>query len=90
MSDELRLISLPFHNGLPSVGMGIGAARLAEDSMLSEAIESEGWRVAAVEIEPVDSSLPEIARVIELTRRLARAVGKRGLPRRRPPPCSWS
>jgi arginase len=74
MSRRLRLVSLPFHNGLPGVGMGLGAARLAADISLIEGLEAEGWSVSVVEVEPVERSLPEIARVIELTRRLAGTV----------------
>ena len=69
---ELRVISLPFHNGLREFGMGRGAARLASDAALRRALERPGWSVPdVVEIEAVDESRPEIARTIELIRRLA-------------------
>jgi arginase len=56
--------------------MGRGASRLASDEELRAGIEFEGWRVTCEEIEPVDESAPEIARVIELIRRLASRVGQ--------------
>jgi arginase len=81
---ELRLISCPYHNGLRGVGMGEGAARLANDAELRAGLEELGWQVACVEVEPVDESDPEIARVIELVRRVAaevrRAVAERAFP----------
>jgi arginase len=54
--------------------MGSGALRLANDSALRAGIESEGWELTREEIEPVEESDPEIARTIELARRLARRV----------------
>lgn len=73
---ELRLLCWPFHNGLRNVSMGAGAATLAADAPFREAIESEGWRVAVEEIEAVDESAPEVARVIELIRRLQARVNQ--------------
>jgi arginase len=67
-------VSCPFHNGLRDVSMGSGALRLATDDELRAGIEAEGWELAQEEIEPVDESDPEIARVIELIRRLAGRV----------------
>ena len=54
--------------------MGSGARRLAEDDELRTGLEAEGWTVTQEEIEPVDESDPEIARTIELIRRLAGRV----------------
>jgi arginase len=67
---ELRLLSWPFHGGLPGVAMGAGPRVLAAD---------EGFRAAVAdadvhEIAPVDEGRPEVARIIELDRRLAVAV----------------
>jgi arginase len=70
---ELRLIVCPFHNGLPG-GMGLGAERLAGDDALWAGIEAAGWRVARVDIDAVDESDAEVARVVELMRRLAGRV----------------
>jgi arginase len=74
MPAQLQVISVPFHNGLRGVGMGRGAARLSADQSFREALSGAGWTVSAREIEPVDESLPEVARVIELIRRQAVAV----------------
>src|SRR4051794_7567290 len=71
---ELRLILCPFHNGLRGVGMGVGAERLAGDAGLSAGIEGAGWRVTRASVDPVDESDAEVARVVELMRRLAVAV----------------
>jgi arginase len=73
-SDELRLICWPFHNGLREVGMGAGALHLARDERLRQAVAAVGWRVADVEVPAVDESGAEIARVMELVRRLAAEV----------------
>jgi arginase len=70
----MRLISVPFHNGLKGVRMGAGAARLAADAELRAGLEAAGWEVGASEIEPVDESEAEITRTIELIRRLAGTV----------------
>jgi arginase len=71
---EARLISWPFHNGLRGVAMGAGAERLAGDAELRAGVEAAGWRVTSASVEPVDESGAEVARVIELIRRLAVAV----------------
>jgi hypothetical protein len=71
---ELRLIALPYHDGLAGVDRGRGPTRLlavADSSGVLAALE----RRASVEIvDPVDPADPEAARVFELSRRLARHV----------------
>jgi len=62
MSDELRLLCWPFHNGLRNVSMGKGASRLASDGPLNSGIEASGWRLSREEIEPAEESDAEIAR----------------------------
>ena len=54
--------------------MGAGAARLADDERLREALEAAGWAVSKEEVDAVDESEAEIARVMELVRRLAGRV----------------
>jgi len=54
--------------------MGAGAARLANDERLREALEAAGWAVSKEEVDAVDESEAEIARVMELVRRLASRV----------------
>lgn len=51
--------------------MGCGSSRLAVDQELRSGIEAAGWRLRFEEIEAVDESQAEIARVIALLRRLA-------------------
>ncbi len=70
----LRLISHPFHNGLRAVGMGNGPLLLAGDGQFLAGIERAGWTVELEEVASADETLPEIARVIELNRRLAARV----------------
>jgi arginase len=71
---EVRLIALPYHDGLAGVDRGRGPTRLlavAEASGVLAALEGP----ASVEIvDPVDAADPEAARVFELSRRLARRV----------------
>jgi arginase len=67
---EVQLLSWPFHGGLAGVAMGAGPRVLAAD---------EGFRAAVGdgdvhEVAPVDEGRPEVARIIELDRRLAVAV----------------
>lgn len=71
---EVRLIACPFHNGLEGVVMGAGAALLAADAAVAEAVERAGARVSRARVETVDPNGPEIARSMEIVRRLAREV----------------
>jgi hypothetical protein len=64
------LIALPFHNGLPDVGTGRGVRALVDDL----------GRPADL-VAPVDASLPEVRRTIELDR----APRSRSRPMTRPP-----
>jgi arginase len=54
--------------------MGVGAAQLAADKRFRAGIEAAGWRISDDEVEPVNESDAEIARVMELVRRLAARV----------------
>jgi arginase len=60
---ELRPIALPFHNGLPDVGMGLGVRALVDDL----------GRAADI-VPAVDPSQPEVRRTIELDLRLGERV----------------
>ncbi len=73
-SRALRLIAWPYHAGLREVGVGRGAARLARDDGLHAALAAGGCDVTGETIPPVDETLPEVARIFELDRRLARRV----------------
>jgi arginase len=72
--NRLNILSWPFYNGLRDVSMGSGPIRLATDHEFRAGVKAEGWEVSQAEIEAVDESDPEIVRVIELIRRLARSV----------------
>jgi arginase len=74
MSPSMRLISWPFHNGSPNVGMGRGPGVLAGDETFSERLAEFGWELSLDEVEPADRDLGEVARVAELARRLAAHV----------------
>jgi arginase len=66
----LDLIAWPYHGGLADVGMGRGPSALACDDELLDALGRPDVELVA----PVDERLPEVARIFELDRRLARAV----------------
>ena len=66
MPREPRLLCHPFHNGLEGIGMGAGPLRLIGDPGLA------GWETET--IEPPDPDDPEIVRIAEADRRLARSV----------------
>jgi arginase len=54
--------------------MGAGATKLANDATMRGDVEEAGWHVTDDEVAPVDESDPEIVRVIELIRRLAKCA----------------
>ena len=68
------LIAWPYHAGLQNVSMGLGASVLAADEDLRAGIEALGCDTRVVRVPPVDETLPEVARIFELDRRLARCV----------------
>jgi arginase len=74
VSDRLRLISHPFHNGLEGVDMGAGPLRLLADAELSADLHAQGWVVESETVETPDAADPEIVRIAEADRRLARLV----------------
>lgn len=67
----LRLIAWPYHAGLRDVSVGLGASALARDDEVRAALATGGWAVTGETIPPVDETLPEVARIFELDRRLA-------------------
>ena len=74
MSQRLSLICHPFHNGLEGLDMGAGPLRLLADPDLSAELGAQGWLVHSETVETPDASDPEIVRVVEADRRLARRV----------------
>jgi arginase len=71
---SLQLIAWPYHAGLRDVSMGLGAATLCADERFRAALAAVDLDITAETIPPVDESLPEVARIFELDRRLARRV----------------
>jgi arginase len=70
----LQLIAWPYHAGLRDVSMGLGATTLAADERFRASLAAADLDVTAETIPPVDETLPEVARIFELDRRLARRV----------------
>jgi hypothetical protein len=77
VTPELDLIAWPYHGGLAEVSMGLGASVLAADGRFREGLAAAGWQTRVVRVPPVDETLPEIARIFELVRRLAQRVAAR-------------
>lgn len=75
---SLALIAWPYHAGLADVSMGLGASTLAADERLRSSLGCAAGELTAERVAPVDESLPEIARIFELNRRLARHVADAG------------
>jgi arginase len=71
---DLEVIVWPYHGGLADVSMGLGASVLATDERFREGLAAAGWQTRVVRVPPVDETLPEVARVFELVRRLAQRV----------------
>jgi arginase len=74
MASELDIIAWPYHAGLQDVSMGLGASVLAADEEFRAGIEAAGCDTRVVRVPPVDETVPEVARIFELDRRLARCV----------------
>jgi arginase len=71
---QLRLLCHPFHNGLKGVDMGAGPLRLVGDPAIHDELRAQGWELQIETIEAPDPDDPEIVRVAEGDRRLARHV----------------
>jgi arginase len=73
---SVALISWPYDAGLADVGMGSGASRLLADEDLHLLLSAGADRVTVETVPPVDPAQPEITRIFELDRRLARHVAR--------------
>jgi arginase len=71
--DTARILSLPYHEGQPRVGMGLGPDELLARHGLRDELERRGFLVSGEEI-PEPGAGTAIARTIELDRRLAARV----------------
>src|ERR671918_1325264 len=70
-----RILCHPFHNGLEGVGMGAGPSRLLGDAAFVDELRAADWRIET--IEAPQAADPEIVRIAEADRRLARRVRAR-------------
>jgi arginase len=70
----LEVIVWPYHAGLAEASMGLGPNVLAADERFRASVAKPGLGVGTVRVPPVDETLPEVARIFELNRRLAREV----------------
>jgi arginase len=71
---SLAVIAWPYHAGLGDVNMGLGASTLSGDEQLRHMLGQEVDELTVERVPPVEESLPELARIFELDRRLARRV----------------
>ncbi len=77
----LAVIAWPFEHGSPGIGMGAGAALLAGDAALHEALSTAGWAPTVQQILAADPSVGEVTRIFDLLRAqeaAVRAARKRG------------
>jgi arginase len=70
----IRLLCHPFHNGLKGIGMGAGPLRLIGDPALADELRAGGWELAIETIDTPDPGDPELVRIAEGDRTLARRV----------------
>ena len=70
----LAVIAWPFEHGSPDVGMGAGAALLAGDAALHEALSAAGWAPTVQQILAADPSVGAVARIFDLLRAQEAAV----------------
>ncbi len=73
---SVALVAWPYDAGLAEVGMGLGASTLLADEALHRLLSARVDRVTVETVPPIDPGLPEIARIFELDRRLARHVAR--------------
>jgi arginase len=70
----LAIIAWPFEHGSPDIGMGAGAALLAGDAALHEALSAAGWAPTVQRILAADPGVGEVTRIFELLRAQEAAV----------------
>lgn len=71
---ELHLIACPYHEGRRDAGMGLGPTLLLADDRVRADVASRGWTPVGRVVSGPDERLPEVARSMEVVRRLAAAV----------------
>jgi arginase len=72
----ITIIGWPYHLGCADLGMGSGPTALIVDARFRASIEDRAADVALERVVAVDETLPEMARIFELDRRLAGAVAE--------------
>lgn len=67
----VHLIACPYHEGWYNVGMGAGPTLLLADDGLRAVVAAQGWTPVGRIVSPPDGRRPEVARSMEVIRRLA-------------------
>jgi arginase len=70
----MHLIACPYHEGRCNVGMGAGPTLLLADDRLPAAVAAHGWTPVGQVVSPPDERRPEVARSMDVIRRLAGLV----------------
>jgi arginase len=70
----LAVIAWPFEHGSPDIGMGAGAALLAGDAPLHDALRAAGWAPTVQRILAADPGVGEVTRIFDLLRAQEAAV----------------
>jgi arginase len=70
----MHLIACPYHEGRRDVAMGAGPSLLLAGDRLRSAVAAHGWEVVVRVVGPPDERRPEVARSMEVVRRLAAEV----------------
>lgn len=68
------MIVCPYHEGRRDVGMGLGPTILGADDRMRAAIAAAGWSPVREVLSGPDERLPEVARSMDVVRRLVVAV----------------
>jgi arginase len=70
----MHLIACPYHEGRRGVAMGAGPGLLLADDRLRSVVASHGWEPVGHLVTPPDERRPEVARSMDVVRRLAAEV----------------
>ncbi len=70
----MHLIACPYHEGRRDLAMGAGPSLLLAGDRLRSAVAAHGWEVVVRVVAPPDERRPEVARSMEVVRRLAAEV----------------
>jgi arginase len=70
----MHLIACPYHEGRRDVAMGAGPSLLLADDRLRSVVAAHGWEPVGRVVTPPDQRRPEVARSMDVVRRLAAEV----------------